>query len=267
MEDYLERRIPLGKTDLMAGPLGVGASYGVPAAAVAEAFERGCNLMYWGALRGAPMARAIREIIHAGRRDELIIVLQAMLRSGKGVEWSLIRGLRRLGIDYADVLLLGWYNHAPRKRLMDQVEPLRRRGLFRCLALSGHHRPLFPELARDSRFDLFWVRHNAANRGGERDLFPNLPRPRPGIVAFNATRRMSLVRSRRNTTDGRKPTPGDCYRFVLTNPSIDVVVTAPRTARQMRDNLDVVSRGPMNEPELDWMRRVGDDVYGDSRRF
>lgn len=255
----------LGKTDLNAGRLGIGAAYRVPARAVEEAFERGCNLMYWGALRSAPMAHAIRGIAARGRRNDMIVVIQAMRRSPAGVERSLIRGLKRLGLSHADILLLGWHNRPPGGRLLDHVEKMRERGLFRYSAVSGHHRPLFPDLARKTRFDLFWVRYNAANRGGDVDLFPHLPPERPGIVAFTATRRMSLVRSRRIPSVEKRPSAGDCYRFVLTNPAIDVAITAPRTVRQMRNNLDRVAAGPMDDEEMAWMRRIGDYVYGAER--
>jgi aryl-alcohol dehydrogenase-like predicted oxidoreductase len=137
--------------------------------------------------------------------------------------------------------------------------------MFRYLGISSHQRSLFPQLAADPRFDVFWVRHNAANRGGEQDLFPHLPDPRPGIVAFTATRRMSLVRSRRIPAFEKRPTAGDCYRFSLSHPRVDAVITAPMTVRQMRENLDRMDLGPMSAEELDWMRRIGDYVYGKDR--
>jgi hypothetical protein len=44
----------LGRTGLKAGPIGMAASYGVPAAAVERAFERGVNYLYWGSFRRGP---------------------------------------------------------------------------------------------------------------------------------------------------------------------------------------------------------------------
>jgi aryl-alcohol dehydrogenase-like predicted oxidoreductase len=130
------------------------------------------------------------------------------------------------------------------------------------LGISGHNRALFPELAKDPRFDLFQIRYNAANRGAEQDIFPHLPENRPGIVSFTATRRMSLVKSTRIPPGEKRPTAGDCYRFVLSNPSVDVVITGPSKAAQLKENLEEVKKGPLNENELEWMRRIGDYVYG-----
>lgn len=256
----------MGKTSLFAGRLGLGASYGTPADALEAAFEQGCNYFYWGAFRNAKMATAIRNIVNKGKRDDLIVVIQDFRRSHAGVERSLMRGLKKLGLAYADVLLLGWHNKTPHPRILDAAEKLKEKQVFRYLGISGHRRALFPELAKNPRYDLFQIRYNAANRGAEEDIFPLLPEDRPGIVAFTATRRMSLVKSNRIPADEKRPTAGDCYRFVITNPSVDVVITAPSKAAQLEQNIAEVKKGPLSEEELRWMRRIGDYVYGRERK-
>jgi len=208
------------------------------------------------------MATAIRNIIKNGKRDELIVVIQDFRRSCRGVEHSLMRGLKKLGLEYADVLLLGWYKNPPNPKVLDTLEKLKEKQAFRYLGISGRKRALFPELAKDPRYDLFQIRYNAANRGTEEDIFPYLPEDRPGIVSFTATRRMSLVKSKRIPADEKRPTPGVCYRFVLTNPSVDVVITGPSNAAQLKENLAEIKKGPLSKEELEWMRRIGDIVYG-----
>jgi aryl-alcohol dehydrogenase-like predicted oxidoreductase len=262
MENWLQQKVKLGQTDLYAGRLGIGASYGVPTDAIEEAYEAGCNYFYWGAFRNSRMATAIRNIIDRGKRDDLILVIQDFRRTPKGVEKSLMRGLKKLGVGYADVLLLGWHNKPPSQKILAAVEKLKQKGAFRYLGISGHNRSLFPRLSGDSRYDLFHIRYNAANRGAENDIFPHLPQQRPGIVSFTATRRMSLVKSRKIPAGEKHPTPGDCYRFVLSNPSVDVVISAPSKASQLRENLAEVAKGPMDPSELEWMRRIGNYVYG-----
>lgn len=262
MTEWLNQKIALGRTGLFAGRLGIGASYGVPADALEKAFEAGCNYFYWGALRNAKMAAAIRNIVKKGKRDDLIVVIQNFRRNPHGVERSLMRGLKKLGLSFADVLLLGWQNKPPKPRILDICEKLKGKQAFRYLGISGHRRALFAELADDSRYDLFQIRYNAANRGAEQDIFPYLPEGRPGIVSFTATKKMSLVKSKRIPADEKHPTPGDCYRFVLTNPSVDVVITGPSNGEQLMDNLYEVNKGPMDAEELAWMRRIGDHVYG-----
>jgi aryl-alcohol dehydrogenase-like predicted oxidoreductase len=77
---------------------------------------------------------------------------------------------------------------------------------------------------------------------------------------------MSLVKSKRIPAVEKRPTAGDCYRFVITNPSVDVVITGPSNAEQLKQNLDEVKKGPLNEDELQWMYRIGDYVYGRERK-
>jgi aryl-alcohol dehydrogenase-like predicted oxidoreductase len=262
VERWLEQKIRLGKTDLYAGRLGLGASYGASTAAWEAAFEQGCNYFYWGALRNGKMAKAIRNIVKKGKRDELIVVIQDFRRTCRGLANSLTRGLNRLRLDYADVLLLGWYNNPPSEKILDALDKLKKKQVFRYLGISGHKRSLFPKLAKDSRYDLFQIRYNAANRGAEEDIFPHLPDSRPAIVSFTATRRMSLVKSQRIPAHEKRPTAGDCYRFVLSNPSVDVVITGPSNASQLEENLVQVNKGPLTNEELLWMRRIGDYVYG-----
>ena len=60
---------------------------------------------------------------------------------------------------------------------------------------------------------------------------------------------------------GRVPTAGECYRFVLTNPHVDVCLTAPSNATQLRDNLGAVRAGPLNDDDLAFMRQFGDAVH------
>lgn len=267
MAEWLEHRVKLGGSGLMAGRLGLGASYGAPAAAYEKAFDAGCNYFYWGALRRSHMAEAIRNIVARGRRDDLIVVIQAFRRAPRGVEKSLERGLKKLDLEWADVLLLGGQRRSLKPQLLEAVERMREKGAFRYLGFASHKRPLFPELAKDSKFDLFHVRYNASNRGADVDVFPHLPEKRPGVVAFTATRRMSLTKSNRIPADEKRPTASDCYRFVLSNPNVDVVITAPKNMEQMEENLAEAAKGPMNPDELSWMRRIGDHVYGKKRSY
>ena len=253
-------QVRLGRTEVKVGQLGLGASYGIPASALEAAFDVGCNYYYWGALRSGQMSKAIKNIAARGLRDELVVVIQDFRRSSGGMEKSLIRGLKALGLDHADVLLLGWYNRPPQPRVLETAIRLREKGAFRYLGISGHQRSLFPILAGDSLYGLYHLRYNAANRGADQDVFPHLPEIRPGVVAFTATRRMSLVRSHKIPAHEKRPTAGDCYRFVLTNPHVDVVITAPFQATQLQENLTEVGKGPMSETELAWMRRIGDYV-------
>ena len=52
-----------------------------------------------------------------------------------------------------------------------------------------------------------------------------------------------------------------CYRFVLSNPNVDVCLMAPSNAQHFAQNLADVRRGPLAEDEMRFMREFGDAVY------
>lgn len=263
MADFLARRI-LGRTGLSVSRLGLGSSYGAPTSAYLEAFERGVNYFYWGSLRKDAMRDAIREIARS-RREDLVLVVQSYARAGFLVKLSTERALERLGVDHADVLVLGWYNSTPPARILDAAQQLVERGRVKHVALSGHNRKLFPELASDQRLGIWHVRYNAVHRGAEREVFPALDgvatSARPGLVTYTTTRWGHLCDPRRTPKDERTPDGTDCFRFVLTDPRVDVAISGPDSTDHLHQALRALELGPMHEEELAWMRRVGDAVY------
>jgi aryl-alcohol dehydrogenase-like predicted oxidoreductase len=246
----------LGRTGLRVGRLGVSASYGVPAAAVERAFERGVNYLYWGSRRTAAFGEALRHL--SPRRDRFVFLLQSYTRVAGLLGWSVERGLRKVGLDYADVLLLGLWNKPVPPRILDAARQLRDRGVVRFLAVSCHNRPFVPTLAADPDCDIVHFRYNAAHPGAEVDIFPRLPSDgRAGMVAYTATSWGQLLKPSRIPKGERVPTASDCYRFVLSRPEVDLCMTGPSNAAHMDEALQALEKGPMNEEELAWMRRVG----------
>lgn len=238
------------------------SAYGVPAAAVERAFERGVNYLYWGSFRRGTFGQALRNL--KPRRDRMALVLQSYSRIAALLPMSIEKALRQLTFDYADVLLLGLWNHKPPPRIMDAALKLQERGLVRHLAVSTHHRPLAPQLAADPGISVVHVRYNAAHRGAEREVFSGLAdrADRPGIVAFTATSWRQLMDPKRIPKGERTPTATDCYRFVLSESAVDVCLTGPSTEQHVDDALRAMDLGPMSQDELAWMRRVGDFVHG-----
>jgi aryl-alcohol dehydrogenase-like predicted oxidoreductase len=258
----------LGQTGIRVGRLGVAASFGAPAEAFEEAFDHGCNYFYWGSRRRSGMRQAIKNLCSEGKRDDLAILIQSYSRSAFLMEVFLEKALRTLAIEYADVLLLGWHNKQPSQRIVDKALTLKEKGLCRFLAISGHNRALFPVLAEQNLFDIFHIRYNAAHRGAEREIFDKLQdRPAPAIVSYTATRWGQLLNAKK-VPAGEKPlSAGDCYRFVLSNPSVNVCMCGPKDTPQMREALKSLELGPLNEDELDRVRMIGDYVHAHSGKF
>ncbi|HWY48152.1 MAG TPA: aldo/keto reductase [Bryobacteraceae bacterium] len=256
----MEKRI-LGRTGLEVGRLGMGASYGVPSKAVERAFERGVNYLYWGTFRRGPFGLALRNL--KPQRDRMVLVLQSYSRVAALMEPSVESALRKLGFEYADVLLLGFWNHQPPPRILDASRRLRERGLIRNIAISTHHRPLVSSLSGDPDVAIVHVRYNAVHKGAEREVFPLLSGNgnRPGMVAFTATSWRQLLDPKRVPPGERVPTAADCYRFVLSNPAVDVCMTGPANEAHAAEALRALELGPMSVEELAWMRRVGDFIH------
>jgi aryl-alcohol dehydrogenase-like predicted oxidoreductase len=237
------------------------AGYGVPAAAVERAFDRGVNYLYWGSVRRGPFGQALRNLKQ--QRDRMVLVLQSYSRVAALMAPSVEMALRKLNFEYADVLLLGLWNHKPPQRILEASAKLRERGLVRHIAISTHHRPLVAQLAADPNVGIVHVRYNAVHKGAEREVFPLLQSngAGPGIVAFTATSWRQLMNPKKVPPGERVPTATDCYRFVLSNPAVDICMTGPANATHADDALRAAELGPMNEEELTWMRRVGDFIH------
>jgi predicted aldo/keto reductase-like oxidoreductase len=253
----------LGRTGFSVAPLGLASGYGTDAAMVEEAVDHGVNYLYWGAWRSKRMAEGIRKVSKI-KREDLIIVVQSMARTVFSMS-RIVRGsLRRLGVDYLDVLLIGMggSNKIPSRRLVDNAYKLKDKGLIRSLGISSHHRLLFCELEKEKHFDIFHIRYNAAHRGAEREVLSNLPKEGgPGVVSFTNTRWGSLLNSSNIPFGDSPPTAVDCYRFVLSHPGIHVAVCGPNSMEQLKEDLRVLELGPMKEDEMERMRRIGDHVY------
>jgi aryl-alcohol dehydrogenase-like predicted oxidoreductase len=263
---FAEKRI-LGRTGLKVGRLGISSSFGAPAAAFEEAFERGCNYFNWGTFikgRSGAMRSALRNLCARGKREELVVGMLTYAHIAWLTEHFFVKGLKAAGLDYADVLLLGWFPRRPPQKVIDGALKLKARGLVRFIGLTSHNRKLFPELAREGLFDIFHIRYNAVHRGAETETFPFFGGPaqeRPGVVSFTATDWGKLLKAKKMPSGEAPLGAGDCYRFALSHPTVDVCMMGARSLEQMRENLAVLEQGPLNETEMARVRRIGKHVY------
>jgi len=258
--------VTLGRTGLKVGRLGISSSYGAPAAAFEEAFEKGCNYFNWGSFikgRSGQMRTAMRNIIRAGKRDQLVVGMLTYAHIAFLTDYFFHKGLKAAGLEYADVLLLGWFPKRPPQKIVDGALALKEKGLVRFIGLTSHNRRLFPELAADKVFDVFHVRYNAAHRGAETETFPHLEKNTgPGIVSFTATSWQRLLKSRKLPPQEKPLTAAECYRFALSHPAVDVCMMGARNLDQMRANLQVLETGPLYDEERERIERIGKYVYG-----
>lgn len=256
-----------GSTGRRVGPLGLGSSYGVGGADVERAFDSGVSFFLWGSRRRAAFGKGLRAIARKDR-ERATIAIQTYSRAAWVMPWSVDSALRALGTDYVDVLCFAWWNSLPPERLVERALELQAKGKVRRLMISCHERPVFVSATADGRYDALMVRYNPAHPGPEREVFPALDAgaSRPGVVAFTATRWGTLLDPAYTPADEPVPTAGDCYRFALSHPSVDVCLSGPRDGAELDHALAAVERGPLSADEMAWMRRVGAHVRVATRR-
>ncbi|MFO0589631.1 MAG: aldo/keto reductase [Polyangiaceae bacterium] len=242
--------------------LGIAANYGIDEGGVRAAMDRGVNLFLWTAKRKG-LEKPLREAI-AGRRDQVAVV--AFVNIGF-FGWGVRRGaeslLKALGTDHIDVLQLGWvgvgsaWTSATERELVH----LRETGKARAIGISIHDRPRAGKLAETSPLDQLMIRYNAAHPGAEREIFPHLKDGKPTILAYTATSWRRLLK-KPSGWDGPVMTAGDCYRFQLSNPHVDLAWTGPANRQQLEENLKALEKGPLTDEEQKWMRAFGKAVHG-----
>ena len=259
----------LGKTNLAVGRLGLAGSYGAPAAAYEKAFEKGCNYFYSGSGRKrSQMKQAVKNLVRQGHRDQMVVSIQTYARFGFMMEVWFKQSLGSMGIDHADILMLGWHNSAPSNRLMEFALKMKEQGLCRFIGLSGHNRSLFPDLAEKKIFDIFHIRYNPAHRGAKKESFPLFEeKSPPGLVTYTATRWGHLLQQKHMPPGESALSASDCYRFSLSDPRVNICLCGPRDMDQMQTALTALDKGPLTQKKAKRITRIGDHVHRSAKGF
>jgi len=241
--------------------MGLSGSFGLSEAGCREALER-MQYVFWSP-RMKELTVALRDAL-ARDRERYAVSAGPLLGYFPGAVRRAAEGaLKSLGIDYLDVFQLYWLGKmsAFTGAVQEEMLKLREEGKVRALGASIHDRPRAGKLADDSILDLLMVRYNAAHPGAEQDIFPRLSKRRPMVVAYTATAWRKLLRAPRGWK-GRVPAAGDCYRFCLSNPHVDIVLAGPRSVAELRENLAALDNGPLSPEEMGFMREFGRAVHG-----
>jgi aryl-alcohol dehydrogenase-like predicted oxidoreductase len=261
---------PFGNTGLAVSPLGLSASYFPGQRAIRVAAEEGINLFFAYGF-DVQMTRTLRDLM-ASRREAFVLVTGAYnyLWRAQSVRKTFEKRLRQFKTDYIDAFLfLGVMKPAQfTPGVHEELLKLRNEGKVRAIGLSCHDRTFLGTLAASGAVNALMMRYNAAHRGAERDIFPHLAAHNPGVISYTATRWSYLLRRPRGwPKDGRVPTAGECYRFVLSEPRVHTVLTAPRNEREVRENIAAVRKGPLDEGDMRFMRDFGDVVHRRQKWF
>jgi aryl-alcohol dehydrogenase-like predicted oxidoreductase len=256
--DFLQRELP--KVGKRVHRLGLSTSHGLDDAGIRAALDAGLNYLFWTRNNIVP---ALRDAVRRDR-ERLVIATGPVLGHFRfTIRGAAEKRLRTLGTDYIDVFHLFWAGtmSAINERTLDELRRLKEEGKIRAIATSIHDRAWAARLVADSPIDLFMLRYNAAHPGVETDVFPHLARRSPAVVAYTATSWRKLLRCPKGWK-GPPMTAGECYRFCLSNPLVDVVLTSPASRAELEANLRDVGRGPLEAGRLDDVRAFGRAVHG-----
>lgn len=257
--DFLVRDVPRFGRPLFR--LGLSGSFGLDEAGCREALER-MEYVFWTP-RMKPLTAALRDAL-ARDRSRHVVTTGPFFGFFPGALRKAVENARRaLGTDVVDLLQLFWLGKmsAFTGAVQAEMAALRAEGKVRWLCVSIHDRPRAGRLAADSILDALMVRFNAAHPGAEAEIFPHLAARRPAVISYTATAWRKLLRAPKGWK-GKVPTAGDCYRFCLSSPHVDVALCGPRDAAQLREDLAALERGPLTAEEDAWMREVGRLVHG-----
>jgi len=265
-DDFLYRDVPAFGRRVFR--LGLATNYGVDGKDLEWALEQGVNYVFW-----TPKSRQVAESLKAAiKRDRESLVLACGPTTGYysgSIRRACDRLLQKLGTDYLDVFQLFWLGRASAwtQSTIDALLSLRESGKVRAIGVSIHDRKRAGKLVEDSPLDMLMIRYNAAHTGAERDIFPHLAKRKPAIVAYTATRWGGLLK-RPKGWKGPVMTAADCYRFCLSNPHVDLVLTGPKNRRQLQENLrNLQEKGPLSDEENRWISDFGQVVHEASSRF
>lgn len=259
----------LGRTGVTVRRVGLSASYWPGRQTVRHAVDQGITVFFcYGFDR--QMVTTLRDLFRR-ERDRFVVITGAynLLVTHTDIRQTLEKRLRQLGTDHLDFfLLLGVTKpkHFP-ESVQEELLRLCEEGKVRGVGMSCHDRSFAGRTMAAGAMDTIMMRYNAAHRGAESDIFPHL-REDATVISYTATRWSHLLRRpRRYPVTEPVPTAPMCYRFVLTNPHVDVVLTAPSNLAQLKENLTALEAGPLDDDEMAFMRRFGDIVHAQKRWF
>lgn len=152
-EDFLQRALP--GVNKPVHRLGLALNYGIDAAGVEAAAERGLNYFYVSAARTGAVRPAVRRLLQKDRERFVVAAGPSMGWFGFSVRRGLEKWLRELGTDYLDVLQLPWVGvgSALTGGTLEALLALKAEGKARAIGLSTHDRPRAGKLVEQSPFD------------------------------------------------------------------------------------------------------------------
>jgi HEAT repeat protein len=259
---------PLGRTGIALSPLVLSGAHGVTAAALEEAYRAGVNAFFW-----EPRYMELSRFLRSGRapRDSLVLIAGTYHAGADAIRRDVERALRRLRTDRLDLFLLFWVRSRERlsREDFDALSALRDEGKVRAFGFSTHDRAIALEALQRDAWPALMIRHSAAHPGAEDHLFPEALARGTGVLTFTATCYGRLLQPVPGAPHDESPLPRapDCYRYALSQPGVSACLCAPRSRRELLENLAVLGQPTLPEGAIASLRAHGKLVRAHYRRF
>lgn len=254
----LVRPTQLGAAGPVVSPLGVSGHYGLPVEGFVRAAEQGVNLFFWEP-NYATLSRFVMRLAPSDRRGIHLLAGTFEADPAK-VRKDVERALRNLKLDRLSVFLVFWTQSWQRVTpdVREELERLKRDGLVQVYGLSTHNRALAADAITDG-WNPVMVRHSAAHRKAETEVFPLARERGKSILTFN------------NTCYGRLLDdtfrPSDCFRYTLNTPGVSACFTAPATLAQLEENLDALRNPALADDVRERLLKRGEWMYREDSVF
>jgi predicted aldo/keto reductase-like oxidoreductase len=284
----------LGRTDLTVSCLGLGGGGGISSEDTLYAFERGINYFFYSSdlhhYTYSAMAEALRTLCGRGSsaREKVVLATVTYIKSPEMALAALFDQFGELGIDYIDVFFWGWIGtqdgaalneclnlsrdmkgpntvyQRTLERMFGASERLKKMGAVRYIGASFHDLNLAQQSLQSSLLDVVMVRHNAAHRSAQNQIFNNLnpqePK-RPGIITFKSAGSHSGPLWNPPTSLPAKcwrPSVPDFYRYSLTQNCVDVCLMGLQRREEIDAAIRGVQQGKLTSDECEYLNLYGD---------
>jgi aryl-alcohol dehydrogenase-like predicted oxidoreductase len=244
---------------------------------VERAFEGGVNLFFYF----QPAHRAyVSELalLLRDHRDDIIVATGSRGHRRESLNALRLKHFKRLGSEVIDVFfalmltpdadmnLVFGNRRELQAGIFDELQEWKQRGWIRYVGATVHDPALAVRLAADPRVDVLLLRFNMAHRWAASRVFPVAARNNTIIMTCTATRWRSLLVPREGHPD--PPSAPDCYRWCLSHPEVEVVLSLPAVVPELEENLQVLrSRAMSRKQRIRWSRygsrvfRGAQDLY------
>jgi aryl-alcohol dehydrogenase-like predicted oxidoreductase/HEAT repeat protein len=219
------------------------------------AMRAGCTHFFW-----EPRYHTLGRMLSRSR--DASVVCGTYEASERAIVADVERYLRRLRRDTLDVFLLYWTRSRARvdESRFEILSRLHAQGKIRAFGFSTHDREIACDAIESTRpWHVVMTRHSLVHPGAEKRFFPLAAKKNVGVLGFSA---VSYGRALSPTISA-----SDAYRYTLSQPGVSAVLTAPRTARELEDNLSVLTAPPLEESRQAELRAHGRIVHEESADF